>query len=123
MHLCTKSVGLSQFRSMRYCGMEYPLKPCWLVASSLGGCFCWLGCQPRCSAWCVQGWLSCCIFFYWLRQGVSLWEIPNMRSGRGGPLGGVKSYFCQSKISIQIYIYRPKMEGAGSASTSKFTAE
>src|SRR5258707_9390232 len=27
-------------------------------------------------------------------QGVSLQEIPNMRSGRGGPLGGVKSYFC-----------------------------
>src|SRR5260221_14225092 len=32
--------------------------------------------------------------FNCLSQGVSLWEILNMRSGRGGPLGGVKSYFC-----------------------------
>ena len=33
---------------------------------------------------------------------------------RGGPLGGVKSYFCQSKFSIQIYIYTgPKWKEQG----------
>src|SRR5258708_6833625 len=68
---------LSRFRSVRYCRMEYPLKPHWLVASSLG-CFHWLGCWPRCSAQCVQGWPSCHIFFYWLGfylGGVSLRKV------------------------------------------------
>ena len=47
----------------------------------------------------------------WLRGASSysrvlLWEVPNMRGQTGS--GGVKSCFCQSKFSIQIYYIRPK---------------
>ena len=35
-------------------------------------------------------------------QGVSLWEMPNLRYDRGGPCEGVKICFCLSKFSIQM---------------------
>src|SRR5258708_39036078 len=54
MRLRTMSVGLSRYRSGRRFGMEYPLKPHWLIASSLGNCSRYLGCCTRCSALVVR---------------------------------------------------------------------
>src|SRR5258708_23138083 len=47
MLLCTRSVGLSRFRNLGSFGMEYPLKPRWHKANSLGYCSHHLGCHCR----------------------------------------------------------------------------